>query len=411
MRTVFSKVLILSLFIILLAFVYKDAAFAEYTITSTKDYEPTSLSPTPSPSTSSPKIDENTKTITITFSGLVSDEEYFLCLRADSPTSCLENSLVSVGKPDGNGDLTRNFCADSRDTLKLSKGDGKEECSEDDYFWAGHTYSVALIRKDPTRVVDKVPIYVSHYFPRITVSPDKPSNEDGEGIKVNIEGTRRKHDNENRNNYAVELHDQFGKRSVSCDTVGLNSSTDFILPTAEVGDYLIKINEQVNEGKIVGNDCSAGYTYYTLGVRIRKGGGSFDKNPDGSLALKPDPNGTDLQGNEETFPTPPLPCLTLSQEGGGCDTVETAIGAINTNATGFIKSIFSLILGLSGGIALLLIISSGYRLMAARGNPEALTEARDQLISAIIGLLFIIFSLVILQIIGVDILKIPGFGN
>jgi len=410
-RTVFSKVLILSLFIILLAFVYKDAAFAEYTITSTKDYEPTSLSPTPSPSTSSPKIDENTKTITITFSGLVSDEEYFLCLKGDSLINCMDG-IVSIGKP-GSSDLTRNFCADSRDTLKLSKGDGKEECSEDDYFWAGHTYSVALIRKDPTRVVDKVPIYVSHYFPRITVSPDKPSNEDGEGIKVNIEGTRRKHDNENRNNYAVELHDQFGKfGDASCGRVEPGSSKDFILPKAEVGDYLIKINEQVNEGNnIVGNDCSAGYTYYTLGVRIRKGGGSFDKNPDGSLALIPDPNGTDLQGNEETFPTPPLPCLTLSQEGGGCDTVETAIGAINTNATGFIKSIFSLILGLSGGIALLLIIFSGYKLMAARGNPEALTEARDQLISAIIGLLFIIFSLVILQIIGVDILKIPGFGN
>jgi len=44
-------------------------------------------------------------------------------------------------------------------------------------------------------------------------------------------------------------------------------------------------------------------------------------------------------------------------------------------------------------------------------HPEALKDARDQLISAIIGLIFIIFSLVILQIIGVDILRIPGFGN
>jgi len=394
-RRIFAKVFILSLFIVLLAFIRKDDVFADYTITSTKDNEITSLSPTPAPET----IDENTKTITITFNGLVSDKEYFLCFKADNPISCIAD-LKSVGKP-GSSDLTKNYCADGKDTLKLSDNDGKDECSKDDYFWGGHTYYVAIMRKDPVRFIERVPIYVSHYFPKVSVSPDKPSP--GDQIKVAIEGTRRKHDKGGRNNYAIELHDQSGKLRNECKTVSANQPTEVDLGQYEAGDYLIKINERVNEGNIFGNDCSAGFTYYQIPIRIKVGGGSIG-------SYEPDPGGTDLQGVEETFPSPPLPCLSPSGN-GGCDTVKTAIGEINTTPTGFIKSIFSLILGLSGGIALLLIIYSGYKLMAARGEPEALQAARDQLISAIIGLIFIIFSLVILQIIGVDILRIPGLGK
>ncbi|MBI4096290.1 MAG: hypothetical protein HY425_01090 [Candidatus Levybacteria bacterium] len=92
-----------------------------------------------------------------------------------------------------------------------------------------------------------------------------------------------------------------------------------------------------------------------------------------------------------------------------CIGVNTAIGNISTEPAGFVRSIFSLVLGLSGGIALILIILSGYKLTASQGNPEKITAARDQLISAIVGLLFIAVSFVLLQAIGVDILKIPGF--
>jgi hypothetical protein len=84
---------------------------------------------------------------------------------------------------------------------------------------------------------------------------------------------------------------------------------------------------------------------------------------------------------------------------------------ISTDALGFIRSIFGLILSLSGGIALLLIILSGYKILSSQGNPEALKGAREQLTAAIVGLLFVIFSIVILQIIGFNILRIPGFGG
>lgn len=95
-----------------------------------------------------------------------------------------------------------------------------------------------------------------------------------------------------------------------------------------------------------------------------------------------------------------------------CIKVTTGLGfGISTDPAGFVKSIMGLLLGVSGGIAVLLIIVSGYKFMASRGNPEALQGAREQLISAIVGLLFIIFSLAILQIIGFDILHIPGFDK
>lgn len=92
-----------------------------------------------------------------------------------------------------------------------------------------------------------------------------------------------------------------------------------------------------------------------------------------------------------------------------CLSIKTAIGDITTEAPDFVRFIFGVVLGLAGGISLVLIIIAGYKFMASQGNPESLQAARDQLISAIIGLLFIILSFVILQVIGVDILHIPGF--
>lgn len=125
-------------------------------------------------------------------------------------------------------------------------------------------------------------------------------------------------------------------------------------------------------------------------------------------------------GGEAGIPTgPPLAeessvaitpaCKPITENGKTTYICETAIGDINTNPQEFVKRIFSLVLGLAGGIALILIMVSGYKFMASRGDPEAVKAATEQLTSAVIGLLFIIFSFVILQIIGVDILRIPGF--
>ncbi len=98
--------------------------------------------------------------------------------------------------------------------------------------------------------------------------------------------------------------------------------------------------------------------------------------------------------------------------GKQCFSVQTGLGIdISTKPIEFIKNIFAILLSVSGGIALLLIIYSGFRIMTSQGSKEGLQEARDRLTASIVGLLFLIFSLVIMQIIGVDLLNLPGLGK
>ena len=115
-------------------------------------------------------------------------------------------------------------------------------------------------------------------------------------------------------------------------------------------------------------------------------------------------------GAQPTIPPPPSPpCITWNN--GKCDSMQSAFGALSTAPESFVKTIFSILLSLSGGIALLLIMRAGYQMMVSQGKPEQLNAARDQLVAAIVGLVFLIFSFVLLQAIGFDLLKIPGFSG
>lgn len=117
-----------------------------------------------------------------------------------------------------------------------------------------------------------------------------------------------------------------------------------------------------------------------------------------------------IKGKCQSFIDPPSPpCAQGQFQNGKCQQVPTAFGNISTNPEQFIQKIFAILLSMSGGIALLLIMKSGYLIMTAQGKPEALQQGRDQLVAAIVGLIFLIFSFVLLQVIGVDILHIPGF--
>lgn len=89
--------------------------------------------------------------------------------------------------------------------------------------------------------------------------------------------------------------------------------------------------------------------------------------------------------------------------------VWTAIGCIETNPTGFIKTLLTFAIGVAGGIAFLLILLGGFQMMTSAGNPERLNAGRELVTSAITGLLLIIFSIFLLKVIGVDILGIPTF--
>ena len=89
----------------------------------------------------------------------------------------------------------------------------------------------------------------------------------------------------------------------------------------------------------------------------------------------------------------------------------TGIGCIPLTLEGFIGFVFTFGIGLGGIIALLCIIYSAFVMQTSSGNPERLKKAQENLTSCIMGLMLIIFAVFILRLVGLDILKIPGFGE
>jgi len=99
-----------------------------------------------------------------------------------------------------------------------------------------------------------------------------------------------------------------------------------------------------------------------------------------------------------------LSCVT-SQKG-----IWTAIGCVQSDLGTFIsQKLLGMGIGLAGLIALLCIIYAAFMIQISSGNPERIKKAQELLTSCIMGLMLIIFSVFILRLIGVDILKIPGF--
>jgi hypothetical protein len=91
----------------------------------------------------------------------------------------------------------------------------------------------------------------------------------------------------------------------------------------------------------------------------------------------------------------------------------TALGCIQRQdgGVGIIQALVTIGLNLAGGVALLMILAAGFKFSISQGDPKRTAEAKEMLTSAIVGLLFVIFSVTILRFIGVDILRIPGFGE
>jgi len=102
-----------------------------------------------------------------------------------------------------------------------------------------------------------------------------------------------------------------------------------------------------------------------------------------------------------------------------CDTpagpktgIQTALGCIPTkDTTQFVGWLLESVIKIAGGIAFLLIIFGAIKVLTSSGNPEAVKAGQEMITSALMGLIFIIFSLFLLELIGVKILKIPGFGQ
>lgn len=109
----------------------------------------------------------------------------------------------------------------------------------------------------------------------------------------------------------------------------------------------------------------------------------------------------------QSKPEERIKCLNCANGGG----VWSGMGCVYTDTKDFIeKTVFGLGIGFAGGFALLCIIYAAFMMQSSQGNPEKLKKAQELITSCIMGLMLIIFSVFILRLIGVNILKIPGFS-
>lgn len=123
----------------------------------------------------------------------------------------------------------------------------------------------------------------------------------------------------------------------------------------------------------------------------------------------------------EEIVTSPLAqlCEPVDEGGGECHNcfnkgghIWTGLGCVPTDFSSFIKeTIFGTLVGIAGGISLLCIMYAAFQMQTSGGNAEKIKKAQQLLTNCITGLMIVIFSVLILKIIGVDILRIPGFSS
>lgn len=90
-----------------------------------------------------------------------------------------------------------------------------------------------------------------------------------------------------------------------------------------------------------------------------------------------------------------------------CKGVWTAIGCIPIDIKEIVKSLLTLAISIAGGLSLLIILYGAFSISVSAGDPQKIQQGREIITAAITGLVFIIFSVIILQFIGVEILHIP----
>jgi hypothetical protein len=94
--------------------------------------------------------------------------------------------------------------------------------------------------------------------------------------------------------------------------------------------------------------------------------------------------------------------------------VETALGCISTSAEpgsdSFFEALIQISVGVGGGLALLLMLYGVFIVTTSAGIPDKLKEGSEIITSAVTGLIFIILSVFLLNLIGINILGLPGLS-
>jgi len=181
------------------------------------------------------------------------------------------------------------------------------------------------------------------------------------------------------------------------------------------------------ETTIAGSSLQAGCSYKIVVQLPKDAGGAGQKNDnyktfstssDAKLQCGTDEEQCNTEiGVVATYELCAQQIKANTQERADCEAcfskegIWTAVGCIPSNPESVIKTVITIGLGIGGGVVLIMILAGSFMLSVSQGDPNKTKEAKEIITSAIIGLLFVIFSVTILQFIGVTILHIPGFGE
>ncbi len=94
----------------------------------------------------------------------------------------------------------------------------------------------------------------------------------------------------------------------------------------------------------------------------------------------------------------------------GCITSGTGVG-FKEGAPSFVQAMLNVIFTLSGGLAFLYLMYGGFIIITSQADPERLNYGRRLITGSIVGLIFTIGSVFMVNLIGSGILHIPGFGG
>lgn len=89
-------------------------------------------------------------------------------------------------------------------------------------------------------------------------------------------------------------------------------------------------------------------------------------------------------------------------------TVNTAFGCLPISVGGFVSWAVRYILGIVGGISFLMMVYGFILMSTSEGDPKKAQAAKDTITSAITGLVIAIFSIFLVRLIMLYVLKLPG---
>lgn len=107
-----------------------------------------------------------------------------------------------------------------------------------------------------------------------------------------------------------------------------------------------------------------------------------------------------------TFNTPTLAIDPTAGCGKG---INTGLGCLPYETSGFTTSLLTFLAGVAGAISLVIMLVATFQIMTGGDNAEQVKKGKELFTGAITGLLFVVFSVTLLKIIAGGIIKLPGF--